>query len=239
MLVFVSSADAQIVIKGQVFDISKINPVEHVKIYLNDSLIGFTDSLGRYEVPLHSKDSFYFEYQDKPTQKFTLSQVTYPLKLDISLRTSVPSKYSSLKEVTVYAKSYRQDSLENRRDYAAIFDYKKPGLSTNMGPDGTAGADINELINIFRFKRNKRIKKFQQRLEFTEQEKYINFKFNKIFVKRTTNLETPLLDTFMLWYRPTYEFVAAASEVQLMQYILLASEQFKKIVKVAAIKSEE
>ena len=88
-------------------------------------------------------------------------------------------------------------------------------------------------------KRNKRIKKFQQRLEFTEQEKYINFKFNKIFVKRTTNLETPLLDTFMLWYRPTYEFVSAASEVQLMQYILLASEQFKKIVKVAAIKSEE
>ena len=87
--------------------------------------------------------------------------------------------------------------------------------------------------------RNKRIKKFQQRLEITEQEKYINFKFNKIFIKRTTNLETPLLDTFMLWYRPTYEFVAAASEVQLTQYILLAYDQFKKIVKVTAVKNEE
>ena len=43
----------------------------------------------------------------------------------------------------------------------------------------------------------------------------------------------------MLWYRPTYEFVAGASDVQLAQYILLAFEQFKKIVKVTAIKSEE
>ena len=230
---------AQVTVKGQVFDKSKLNPVESVKVFLNDSLIGLTDSLGRYEIPLLITDSFYFEYQQKPTQKFTLAQVVNPSKLDISLRVSVPSKYTALKEVTVYAKSYRQDSMENRKEYADIFDYKKPGLSTSIGPDGTAGADINELINIFRFKRNKRIKKFQQRLEITEQEKYINFRFNKIFIRRTTNLETPMLDTFMLWYRPTYDFVAAASEVQMTQYVLLAFEQFKKIVKVTAVKSEE
>ncbi len=239
LLVSILPAAAQITVKGQVFDISKINPVENVKVYLNGNLVGFTDSLGRYQVPLHISDSFYFEYQEKPTQKFTLSQATNPSKMDISLRISIPSKYTSLKEVTVYAKSYRQDSMENRKEYADIFDYQKPGFSTNIGPDGTAGADINELINIFRFKRNKRLKKFQQRLEITEQEKYINFKFNKLLIKRTINLESPLLDTFMLWYRPTYEFVAAASDVQLAQYILLAFEQFKKIVKVTAIKSEE
>lgn len=240
ILLIVFPVKAQIIIKGQVFDISKINPVENVKIFLNDSLMGYTDSLGRYQLPLHSSDSFYFEYQDKPTQKFTLSQVTHPLKLDISLRVSVPSKYSSLKEVTVYAKSYRQDSLENRKEYAAIFNYQKPSFNTNVGPDGAVGADVNELINIFRFKRNKRIKKFQQRLEITEQEKYLNFKFNKLLIKRTTNLEPPLLDSFMLWYRPTYEFAAAASEVQLAQYILLAFEQFKKIVNVpVALKSED
>ncbi len=239
LLISTFSASAQITVQGQVYDISKVNPVENVKVYLNDSLIGLTDSLGRYKIPLNSTDSFYFEYQNKPTQKFTLNQVSNPYKLDISLRVAVPSKYTSLKEVTVYAKSYRQDSIENRKEYADIFDYKKPGLSTSIGPDGTAGADINELINIFRFKRNKRLKKFQQRLEITEQEKYVNFRFNKLFIKRTTNLEPPLLDTFMLWYRPTYEFVAAASEVQLTQYVLLALEQFKKIVKVTAIKSEE
>lgn len=233
------SASAQISVKGQVYDISKVNAVENVKVYLNDSLVALTDSLGRYQISIHKADSFYFEYKNKPTQKFTLGQVTNPAKLDISLRVSVPSKYTALKEVTVYAKSYRQDSLENRREYADIFDYQKPGLSTSIGPDGTAGADINELINIFRFKRNKRLKKFQQRLEITEQEKYINFRFNKLFIKRTTNLEPPLLDTFMVWYRPTYDFVAAASEVQMTQYILLAFEQFKKIVKVTAVKSEE
>lgn len=239
ILLFIFTVRAQIVIRGQVFDISKINPVENVKIYLNDSLVGLTDSLGRYQLPLDSTDSFYFEYRDKPTQKFTLSQVINPLKLDISLKVSVPSKYSFLKEVTVYAKSYRQDSLENRREYADIFNYQKPGFSTNVGPDGAVGADINELINIFRFKRNKRIKKFQQRLEITEQEKYINYKFNKLLIKRTINLEPPLLDSFMLWYRPSYEFAAAASEVQFTQYILLAYDQFKKIIKVSALKSKE
>lgn len=239
MLVGHTSLPAQVLIKGTVYDVSKINPVENVKVYTNDSLVAISDSLGRYHIFLQAKDSFYFEFRNKPTQKFGLKQVSARAPFDISLGVSVPSKYNALKEVIVYSKSYRQDSLENRNAYADIFEYQKPGFSTSMGPGGTVGADVNELINIFRFKRNKRLKKFQQRLEYQEQERYIDFRFNSLSIKRTTGLEPPLLDTFMRWYRPSYEFAAAASEVQLVQYILLAFDQFKKIQRISASKPKK
>ena len=90
-----------------------------------------------------------------------------------------------------------------------------------------AGVDINELINIFRFKRNKRLKAFQNRLETQEQEKYVNYRFNKIFVKRITNLSDELLDNFLIIYRPSYEFITSIDEVGFNQYVLNASYDYK------------
>ena len=65
---------------------------------------------------------------------------------------------------------------------------------------------MDEFINIFRFKRNKRLKFMQNRLLEQEQETYINYRFNKVLVKRITHLEGKDLDTFMARYRPDFEF---------------------------------
>jgi hypothetical protein len=132
-----------------------------------------------------------------------------------------------MKEVVVFSKSYRQDSLENRSTYADVFNFQKPGIKTNLGTDGIAGADPNEIINMFRFKRNKRLKKFQLRLELEEQEKYVSYRFNKIFVRRLTQLQGEQLDAFLLRYRPSYEFTSEANELVFNQYILNCSYQYK------------
>ncbi|MDD1429077.1 hypothetical protein MEO94_32545, partial [Dolichospermum sp. ST_sed9] len=118
-------------------------------------------------------------------------------------------------------------SLENRQTYADIYDYKKPTIRTGISPDGVAGMDVNEIINMFRFKRNKRLRAFQSRLEIQEQEKYVNYRFNKTLVKRITQLEGASLDSFMLIYRPTYEFVTSVDEIGFNQYLLTSSYQFK------------
>jgi hypothetical protein len=141
--------------------------------------------------------------------------------------------------VVVFSKSYKQDSLENRQTYADIYDYKKPGISTSLTPGGGAGADLDELINIFRFKRNKRLRSFQQRLETQEQEKYIDYRFNKLFVKRITGLDGILLDSFLVWYRPTYEFARNSGELIFNQYILNAYYQFQKLITIPSAKKEE
>jgi exonuclease I len=101
------------------------------------------------------------------------------------------------------------------------------------------GADLDELINIFRFKRNKRLRAFQQRLETQEQEKYIDYRFNKLFVKRITGMEGVLLDTFLVWYRPSYEFARNSSELSFNQYILNAFYQYQKLVDISPAKKEE
>ena len=73
------------------------------------------------------------------------------------------------------------------------------------------------------------MKAFQKRLEADEQEKYVNYRFNKIFVRRITQLNGKGLDTFLVWYRPSYEFTSNSSEIEFNQYVLNASYHFKKM----------
>ncbi len=222
-------------------DKSKKNVVENVMVLSTGGTSTATDSLGRYQIIIGPKDSLRFEYLNKPTQYFTLKDMADPEQFDVSIHVTVPSKYSVLREVIVYSKSYKQDSIENRETYADVFDYQKPGFATNIGPGGTVGADVNELINIFRFRRNKNLKSFRQRLEVQEQERYINYRFNQITVGRITGLSGSALDTFIVWYRPTYDFVAGSSEILFTQYVLEASYQYRKIMPFSstALKPEE
>ena len=236
---FFSQLHAQVTVSGTVFDNSKINYVEHVRVISTGGILAVTDSLGRYTIMVNEKDSLYFFYNNKPTQKFAVSTIPNTRQFDISLRITVEGKYNVLKEVRVYSKTHKEDSLENRETYAKIFDYSKPGLSTSMVPGGVPGANVDELINIFRFKRNKRLKSFQRRLELEEQDKYVAYRFNKITVKRITGLTGAALDTFMVWYRPTYEFASTSDELVFNQYILNAFYQFKRLVIISPAKKEE
>ena len=221
---------AQYKVSGTVLDKSKINTVENVRIVSSGGMFTVTDSLGKYQIDVKPGDSLTFIYKNKPTQQFAVNSISNSQDFNISLHINVESKFSTLKEVVVYSKSYKQDSLENRETYADVFNYERPGLTTSLGPGGTAGADVNELINIFRFKRNKRLRAFRNRLEEQEQEKYVNYRFNKITVGRITGLSGNALDTFLVWYRPDYEFAALSSELMFNQYILNASYQYRKIM---------
>lgn len=230
---------AQISISGAVLDKSKINLVPGVRVVSTGGMFDITDSMGRYSIPVKKEDSLYFVYNNKPTQKFAVGSIPNYNQFDISLHVFVNSKYSVLREVIVYSKTYKEDSLENRQSYADVFEYQKPGLSTSITPGGGVGADVNELINIFRFKRNKRLKAFQSRLEDQEKERYVNYRFSKIMVGRITGLRSPEIDSFLVWYRPSYEFSAGADEVTFNQYVLNAYYHFKKWGFVDPAKLEE
>ncbi len=218
---------AQLILSGTVFDSTKRNLVEAVRVESTGGSFTMTDSMGRYKIPVTEKDSISFSYQNKPTQKFSVKDIPDPNHFDISLRVTVKGKYTTLKEVVVFAKSYREDSIENRRTYANVYDFRNPTVRTNITPDGAVGADLDEIINIFRFRRNKRLKAFQARLEKQEQEKYVNYRFNKTFVKRLTHLEGAQLDSFMVRYQPSYEFASQADEITFNKYVLNASYRFR------------
>ncbi len=218
----------QITVSGTVLDKGKINYVEAVKVITTSGKMAYTDSLGRYKILATAGDSIFFVYNNKPTLKFAVSSIANTEQFDIAIQVPVKSKYGVLQEVVLYSKSYRQDSADNRANYADVFDFRKQGIQTSVVPGGGVGLDLNGLINVFRFKRNKRLKAFQARLEGDEKEKYIDYRFNKNTVKRITQLKPPALDTFLKLYRPTFEFVLNANEIAFTQYVLNSLYHFQK-----------
>jgi hypothetical protein len=121
------------------------------------------------------------------------------------------------------------DSLKNRQDYARIFDFKKPGFAiTSPGSGLGAGVDLDELINVFRVQRTRRILAFQRRLVEEEQDKFVDHRFSRYIVKKVTHLNNEGLDTFMIRYRPSYEFCKRATDYDFLDYIKLAYQQYKK-----------
>ena len=125
-----------------------------------------------------------------------------------------------LPEVTVRNSFYKFDSLQNRRDNAKGFDFRKPTLrlssNPNYNPGGlTVGFDINEIINMFRVKRNNSLLHLQRRLIMQEQDNYVSSRFTKPFVRKITKLTSPELDSFMVRYRPDYETVLRLNDLEL------------------------
>jgi hypothetical protein len=218
---------AQLTVTGTVFDSSKKNYVENVRVESSSGKHTLTDSMGRYRISVTEKDSLTFVYKNKPTQKFAVKEMPNLMQFDLSLGVTVKSGYRVLKEVVIFARSYREDSMENRQTYADAYNYRNPTLRTSISPGGAVGADVNEIINMFRFKRNKHLRAFQARLELQEQDHFVSYRFNRNFVHRITQLQGAELDTFMVRYLPTYEFASTADEVTFNKYILNSSYAFR------------
>jgi hypothetical protein len=184
-----------------------------------------TNANGEYEIEVSEKDSIWFSYLNKPTVKFPVLKILNPFKFDISLQINIPV----LREVKIRPRNYRQDSLQNREDYAKIFNYRKPGLSAVTPQYGAAaGFDLDEIINVFRFKRNRALQSFQNRLIVQEQDKFVDHRFNKGLVRRLTSLTDQALDSFMQIYRPSYEFALLTGEYEFQKWIKDSGVRFKK-----------
>jgi hypothetical protein len=219
----------QLTITGTVYDSTKTIPVSDVLVRTGPGASAITDSSGHYSILAGQQDSLTFIYNNKPTLKFPVKLIPDPGNFDISIHVRVREKFQTMKEVKVYTRTFRQDSIENREHYKKIFNYDKPGLASSMNAGtGTVGMDVDQLINIFRFRRNRQLQKLQDRLVEQEQENYIRYRFNKTTVKRITRLEGAELDKFMVLYRPDFEFTESASTVDFYQYILTSSYMFKK-----------
>ena len=219
------TVSAQYKIRGTVYDSTRTYPVGFVSVLSSSGKGTMTNIYGEYEIEVAEKDSIWFSYLNKPTVKFPVLKIATPLSFDISLQVNVPV----IGEVRVRPRNYRQDSLQNRADYEKIFNYKKPGLSVVTPQYGVgAGFDVNEIINAFRFRRNRNMRSFQERLVLQEQEKYVDHRFNKALVRRLTALTGNELDSFMMVYRPPYFFAVISNDYDFQKYIKDSFERFQK-----------
>ena len=176
----------------------------------------------------------------KNTMRYAIDTIADLNNFDISIH----MKVFELPAVTVRNKNYRLDSIQNRKDYQKYFDFKKPGikLSENQGynPGGvTVGLDLDELINVFRFRRNRNLMFLHNRLIEQEQDKYINYRFSKLLVHKITKLNSPELDTFMRKARPDYYLLQNFNDLELGYYIERHFEEYKKIRNKESLRKKE
>ena len=219
----------QLTVRGSVFDMSKTRPLSGVSVISSSGKGTTTNDLGNYAIEVNENDSLYFSYLGKPTVKFAVKTIPNLGGFDISIHVHT----NILPTYLVMPPSYKYDSAKNREDYARVFNYKKPGLGISTSPMGSGGAgvglDLDQLINVFSFRKNKSMAAFQQRLITEEKDKSIDHRFNKTIIRKITSLNGVDLDRFMKLFRPTYEFTQNSSEYEFYSYIKQASLKYKGI----------
>jgi len=231
LLLFATSVLAQekkkpmfVTVAGTVYDITAKRPIESVLVFSTSGRGTITDSVGRYSFTVQSNDSIWFSMLNKNTIKYPIDTIQNLGGFDVMIHVRV----HELPGVLVRNRSYKLDSIENRKDYVKVFNFEKPGLriaSPTYG--GPAGVDLDEIINMFRFRYNRNMEVLQQRLIQQEQDHYVDHRFSKYFVRKITKLESPELDSFMDQYRPDYEVTKLFNDIELAYYIESCYEQYK------------
>jgi hypothetical protein len=228
LLFTLSEINAQyITVSGTVYDISARRPLEAVAVQSTSGRGTITDSIGRYILTVLKKDSIWFSLIGKSTMKYSVDTISNQDNFNVMIHV----RSYDLPEVKVRNNYYKYDSSMNRQDYAKVFNFNKPGLSiirnNTYNPGGTAGFDLESIINMFRVKRNRSILTLQKRLLEEEAEKYVNNRFSKAFVRKITHLQSPELDSFMKYNRPEYGMVRLLNDLELGYYIGKSYEQYK------------
>jgi hypothetical protein len=217
-------------LSGTVYDSTKRNVVMGAQVLCTCGTMSFTDSAGNYSIYVGEKDSVFFFFRNKPTQKFAVASIKNTDAFDISIQLYVPGRYKQLQEIIVYGKYRRQDSIDNRVQYDKVFNFDKRGIKfSGSSPEAGVGAglDLEALVNMFRFRRNRSMERFQQRLIKEEQDKYIDYRFNAGIVKRLTVLQDgDLLKEYLATYRPEYALLIQVLDIELYQYIQLTAREF-------------
>jgi len=204
-LFFCVTAESQNVqLTGTIYDASARFTLQGVSVIGASGRGTTTDTLGHYSISLPATDSVYFSYLGRATAKIPVKNIPAGTPFDMSLDIAV----DSLPTVFVRSHNYLLDSLENRREYKKVFDYNKgyvDGLKSGRGGRSVGvGIDFDMLLD---GRKNRQMLALQKRLEYEEDEKYIDHRWTKALVHRITGLESPALDTFMRAYRPTKEFI--------------------------------
>ena len=219
----------QVTIHVTVYNMYRTRPLDAVSVMSTSGRGTTTDSNGNYMLTLDINDSISFSYLGRTTVKYPLSEINRNASFDIALHVNP----TELNEIRIGPKNYRLDSLQNRKEYENVFNFKKPGLAITEPSAGTLGVglDLDALINMFRFSRNRRMLAFQRRLVEEEHDKYVDHRFNRSIVKKITHLEGDEVDSFMVRYRPSYEFTVISSDYEFYDYIKLAYKEYKSVAR--------
>jgi hypothetical protein len=212
-------------ITGIVVDKISKQPVDNALVILGKAKT-YTNPLGMFEIPAdNTTDSLrvtHFGY--KP---FTVSR-----KSTAVLHVEMEPAAISLDVVTIHGtRNFKQDSINNRLDYAKQFNYREPKLtdafSTDIKQPGELlSINLLTVVDVLTKKSTPQYK-FNKTLLSDEHEAYVDHKFNRGNVGQITGLKGDTLSTFLVQYRPSYQLAQKYTDYDMEVYIRKCFDEFK------------
>lgn len=135
---------------------------------------------------------------------------------------------ATLEDVTVTGNynRYAQDSIARRKSFLETVGENKISAVGHPSSDKDFGVAIN-LDHFSSREKNKR--KARSLFEITEEEAYINYRWNETVVEKYTGFKDDALTSFMQQSRPTYDWLRGhESEEDLLYYINNKLKKMKK-----------
>jgi len=213
ILFIVNGGQAQQVLKGKIYD-KQTDSVLVATTIFNATTKAYA---------LSSRDGAY-SIEAKEGDKVVITSVGYVpdtvkvlnYMIDAGYDITMTLKNNLLKNVTVSGSNFVSDSLGRREDYAAFYDKGKREMISKNGPQNGVGIAISP---IGFFSKRSKDRKMRKNLEYQDEQDFVDYSFNRRYVERMTGLHGDSLLTFMLRYRPTYEFCRNASSEDMLHYV--------------------
>jgi hypothetical protein len=214
----------QLLLTGKVMDSKSDLPLEGVTIFNKSQQVykkaGFD---GQYAINVRDKDTIIFSFTGYRADTVVISVDLLRNGLDIGLKALPPVL---LDTVLVKESTYAEDSIQRRREYAAFYRQRIPDITGGNRPSSGFGISVSPLTYFSGKERAKR--RLKKRLEYNEQQAYIDHYFSRAYVHRVTGLTGEQLQKFMLRYRPSYHFLRSKNNDDLVRYINDSLKEFKK-----------
>ena len=207
------------IVAGVVNDLN-FDPVVRAKVFTTGGATAYTDSLGTFYMSVANlSDSVYVLFNNKTSRGYSIPpNRVLSITLNMFLVESEFSDKESLPDVVVQNSNHYLDSLQNRNEYAKIFDAPTSGqyfLRYLSNP-----LLLGNLFSALKFKENKKRQAYKDFAVFLEQEKHIAQRYNKVLIRKWTELEGEELDAFMAAYAPSFEQYQAMDDITLAQYVI-------------------
>lgn len=219
-------ANAQGLLRGSVMDAATDSVLAGATIWnLSQHIYKKAGAGGQYSIIARATDSVAFSAVGYRTDTIVLSAELILQGADIGLK-RLPGV---LNPVFIYRPTYTADSMERRRQYRWLYAHPSPGIISPHGANDGFGLRFSPFTYWSKKERVKR--RFKKQLAIQEEQAYVDYYFSPAYVHRVTGLSGDSLSTFMMRYRPTYQFVRSANAEDLFRYIndaLLQLHQQKK-----------
>ncbi|ATL46945.1 hypothetical protein COR50_06975 [Chitinophaga caeni] len=199
-------------INGMISDADTHVGLPGVSIWNKTSGAGtVSNETGRYFVEARPGDTIEFSMISYVRTQIVIPSVSSIMNIDLQ------KQIIGLQGVNIRGRIYSLDSARTRAEYDRYFNYKRPGALDVLKT--LPSNPITALTYLVPSKARKRKEMFRGQLEYWEKEKYIDYRYNPEVVQKMTKLEGAELDTFMMKYRPSYQFLQTASEYDFLLFI--------------------